>query len=76
MSVQDFAPVYPIIHVNVSKHKERLKMGTTDHEIRWQLASKFQKVGGGDGPYHVYCVLLRNRYITFEAVSGKMNVII
>ena len=52
--VEDFASLYPIIHVDVSKHSERLKMGTADHEVQWQLASNFRKlVNDDDFKYHV-----------------------
>ena len=41
MSVKDFAALYPIIHVDVSKHRERVKMGTTDleYDSSWQKIS-------------------------------------
>ena len=68
--LEDFANLYPIIHVDVSKHRDKLKIGTADIEVRWHLSAD----PGWD--YHVYCVVLSDRFITLEAVSGRMNVIL
>ena len=77
VSVEEFAEMYPIIHVDVSKHRERLKMDTTDLEIRWQLASNFRNLADDDdSAYHVYCIVLSDRYMTLKGVSGKINVIV
>ena len=34
VSVEDFVSLYPIMHIDVSKHRERLEMGMADLEIR------------------------------------------
>ena len=60
VSVEEFAELYPIIHVERSKHKKRLKMSTDDHEIRRQLASNFRDLVNDDSAYQVYCVVLSN----------------
>ena len=65
MSVDDFVSLYPIIHVDVSKHRERMKMGTADLEIRGQLASNFRNLANDDDlAYHVYCMVLSDQYMT------------
>ena len=65
--LEDFANLYPIIHVDASKHRDKL---TADIEVRWHLSAD----PGWD--YHAYCVVLSDRFITLEAVSGRMNVIV
>ena len=39
LPVGDFASLYPIIHVDVSKHRDKMRMGTSDIEVRWQLSA-------------------------------------
>ena len=68
--LEDFANLYPIIHVDVSKHRDKLKIGAADIEVRWHLSAD----PGWD--YHAYCVVLSDRFITLETVSGRMNVIV
>ena len=64
VSVEDFASLYPIIHVDVSKQRERLKMGTDNLKVRWQLVSNFRNLAASDDSvYHVYCLVLSDRYI-------------
>ena len=64
---EDFTEIYPIIHVDLSKHGESFKFGTVDLEIRWQLASNFGNLANDDdSAYHVYCVVLSDRYITLD----------
>ena len=77
LSVEDFASLYPIFHIDVSKHEDHLKLGHVDIEVMWTLSDKFKNLAGtGNTAYHVFCVILSDRYTTLETVSGKMNIII
>ena len=57
VSVKDYASLFPIFAFNVSHHKERLRGGSTDIEIRWTLSANF------GGHYDVYVLVLSNRYL-------------
>ena len=77
VSVEDFASLYPIFHIDVSKHHEKLKMGSVDIDLKWTLSKNFRNLENSDDiDYHVYCVILSDRYLTLDAVSGKMNIIV
>ena len=75
VSAEDFASIYSIFHFDVSKHKEKLRTSSADVEVRWQLGGDFQ-VGGNNTPYHVYCLVMSERFLKLEALSGKMNIIV
>lgn len=75
VSIEDFASLYTIFHFDVSKHREKLRNSSADIEARWRLARKFQD-GGADASYNVYCLVLSERFLKLEAMSGKMNVIV
>ena len=75
ISVEEFASLYPIIHIDISKHADQLIGSPADIEINWQLGRNFQ-FGGADASYYVYAVILSDRYLTVNALNGKMNVIL
>ena len=66
VTVEDFANLYPIIHVNVSKHKEKLKTGTADLEIQWQLASNLETWKTMTIRHIMSTVVLTDRYTWLE----------
>ena len=70
LSVEEFASLYPIIHIDVSKHPDRLKDSPADIELRWTLGSTPPR------PYFVYVVATSDRYLTLEVVHGRMNIIV
>ena len=70
LSVEEFASLYPIIHIDVSKHPDRLKDSPADIELKWTLG------WGPAGPYFVYVVATSDRYLTLESVHGRMNIIV
>ena len=77
VSVEDFASLYPIFHIDVSKHKDELKLGHAEVTLGWTLSESFKKLaGGGASDYHVYCLVQNDRYLTVEAMTGKMNIIV
>ena len=78
ISVEDFASLYPIFHIDVSKHKDELKLGHVEVTLGWTLSASFKKPSDTttESNYQVYCVIQNDRYLTVEAMSGKMNIII
>ena len=70
LSVEEFVNLYPIIHIDVSKHSERLKDSPADIELTWTLGSEPAQ------PYHVYALITSDRYISLNIINGKMNIII
>ena len=70
LSVEEFPSLYPIIHIDVSKHPERLKDSPADIELKWTLGS------APASPYFVYVVATSDRYLTLEVVHGRMNIIV
>ena len=69
VSVDDYASLFPIFAFNVSHHKERLRGGSADIEIRWTL-SHF------GGHYNAYAMVLSDRYLQLNGLNGKMEVIV
>ena len=70
VSVEDYASLFPIFAFNVSHHKERLRGGSADIEIRWTLSANF------GGHYNAYAVVLSDRYLQPNRLNGKMEVIV
>lgn len=70
LSVEEFASLYPIIHIDVSKHPERLKDSPADIELKWTLGAQ------PPDPYYVYVVTTSDRYMTLNVVNGRMNIIV
>ena len=75
---EDFASLFPIFAFNVSHHKDRLRYGSADIEVRWTLSGKFQRTFGGaaDNAYNVYASVLSDRYLKLQGMDGKMNVVV
>ena len=77
LSAEDWASLYPIHHFDVSKHSERLKKSMADIEVKFILGGKFRNIANNaDVPYYVYAVVLSDRYMQLQGLSGKMNVIV
>ena len=77
ISAEDWASLYPIIHFDVSKHADRLKNSSADIEIRFKLGENFRNItNNADQPFYVYAVVLSDRYLQLEGLSGRMNIII
>lgn len=76
VSAEEYAGLYPIFHFDVSKHKEKLRHSSADVELRWKLASKFEYPVGTETSYNVYCLILSERFLKLESLSGRMNVIV
>ena len=77
LSAEDWASLYPIHHFDVSKHSDRLKNSSADIEIRFSLGGNFMNIANNaDQPFYVYAVVLSDRYLQLEGLSGRMNVII
>ena len=53
---------------NVSHHKERLRGGSADIEVRWTLSANF------GGHYNAYALVLSDRYLQLNGLNGKMEV--
>ena len=70
VSVEDYASLFPIFAFNVSHHKERLRGGSADIEIRWTLSANF------GGHYNAYAMVLSDRYLQLNGLNGKMEVIV
>ena len=70
LSAEDFATLYTIIHIDVSKHSERLKDSPADIELKWTLGD------APANPYYVYALITSDRYLSLNVVNGKMNVIV
>ena len=62
VSVEDYESLFPIFACNVSHHKERLRGGSADIEIRWTLSA--------------YAIVLSDRYLQLNGLNGKMEVIV
>lgn len=77
ISAEDWANLYPIHHFDVSKHTDRLKNSSADIEIRFNLGGNFRNIANtADQPFYVYAVVLSDRYLQLEGLSGRMNIII
>ena len=77
LSAEDWASLYPIHHFDVSKHNDRLKNSSADIEIRFNLGNNFRNLANNaDQPFYVYAVILCDRYLQLEGLSGRMNIII
>ena len=77
LSAEDWASLYPVHHFDVSKHNDRLKNSTADIEIRFTLGGNFRNVANAaDVPFYVYAVVLSDRYLQLEGLSGRMNIIV
>ena len=76
VSVEDFASLYPIFHFDVSRHKEKLRNSPADIELKWRLGSRFEYPAGTAADYNVYALVLSERFLKLEAMSGKMNVVV
>ena len=77
LSAEDWASLYPIHHFDVSKHNERLKNSSADIEIRFSLGGNFRNIANNaDQAFYVYAVVLSDRYLQLEGLSGRMNIII
>ena len=77
LSAEDWASLYPIHHFDVSKHNERLKNSSADIEIRFSLGGNFRNIANNaDQAFYVYAVILSDRYLQLEGLSGRMNIII
>ena len=70
VSVEDYASLFPIFAFNVSHHKERLRGGSADVEIRWTLSANF------GGHYVAYAMVLSDCYLQLNGLNGKMEVIV
>ena len=71
LSAEDWASLYPIHHFDISKHSERLKSSSADIEIRFHLGGNFRNiVNNADSPFYVYAVVLSDRYLQLEGMSG------
>ncbi len=70
VSAEDYAGLFPIFAFNVSHHKEKLRGSSADIEIRWNLSGNF------GGNYTAYALVLSDRYMQLEGLSGKMNVLV
>ena len=77
LSAEDWASLCPIHHFDVSKHNDRLKNSSSDIEIRFNFGSNFRNLANNaDQPFYVYAVVLSDRYIKLEGLSGRMNIIV
>ena len=77
LSAEDWASLYPIHHFDVSKHSERLKNSMADVEVQFELGGNFRNLANtADVQYYVYAVILSDRFIHIQGLSGKMNVIV
>ena len=77
ISAEDWGSLYSIIHCDVLKHSDRLKNSSADIEIRFNLGGNFRNIANNaDTPFYVYAVVLSDRYLQLETLSGKMSVII
>ena len=77
LSAEEWASLYPIHHFDVSKHNDRLKNSSADIEIRFNLGGNFRNIADdADRAFYVYAVVLCDRYIQLEGLSGRMNIII
>jgi len=75
ISVEDWASLYSVHHFDVSKHNDRLKNCSADIEIRLNLGGNFRNIANNaNQPFYVYAVVLSDRYLQLEGLSGKMNV--
>jgi len=69
--------LYPIHHFDVNKHSDRTKDSSADIEIRFNLGGNFRNIANNaDQPFYAYAVVLSDRYLQLERLSGRMNVII
>jgi len=75
VSVEDFASLYPIFHIDVSKHDNQLFYNSAEIALRWTLGGSFQ-FGGANTRYRVIAVILNDRFIEVNAVDGKMSLTI
>jgi len=67
ISLEQFASLYPIFHIDVSKHEEVTYSGL-QISLSWRLA------GDPGFAYIVYVVILSDRFITVNSVNGRMAV--
>ena len=70
INIEDFASLYPIFHIDVSKHSDRLKDAPADLELKWQLGSQ------PANEYYVYVLVTSDRFLTLNTINGKMNIIV
>src|SRR5258706_509106 len=70
LSMEEFASLYPIIHIDVSKHPDRLKDSPADIELKWSLGA------APADPYYVYVVVTCDRYLSLNVTNGRMNIIL
>ena len=77
ITTEDFATIYPIFHVDVSKHhSERLIDSTADISVTWTLSGNFRNIANNaDSDYLAYAVVTSDRYLTLNMTDGKMNLI-
>ena len=77
LSSSDWAGLYPIHHFDVSKQTERMKNSPADIEIRFALGGNFRNIANtADVPFNVFAVVLSDRFLQLESMSGRMNVIV
>ncbi|XP_065193174.1 uncharacterized protein LOC135824369 [Sycon ciliatum] len=76
VSVEDFASLYTIIHVDVSKHKEKLRNSSADIELRWRLGKPFEFPTGTAASYQTICLILSERHLKLNGMNGKMSVVV
>ena len=44
--------------------------------MRWQLGSNFQFPAGTAAAYNVYCLVMSERFLRLEAISGRMDIVV
>ena len=77
ISAEDWASLYSIIHFDVSKHNDRLRNSSADIEVRFNLGGNFRNIAdNANQPFYVYAVVLSDRHLQLEGLSGRMNIII
>ena len=77
LSAEDWAALYPIHHFDVSKHSDILKNLMGDMEVRFNLGGDFRNIANNaDVPYYVYAVVLSDRFMQLQGLSGRMIVIV
>ena len=72
VSYSEFKSLYPIFHIDVSKHEDNLFeiSGISDVELRFNLRT------APTADYYIYCLVLTDRFATLQGIGGRMNIIL
>ncbi len=72
VSYSEFKTLYPIYCIDVSKREENVFETTGICDIELRLNLKTQPTAD----YHIYCLVVSERYATLQGISGRMNIIL